>query len=366
MNEREMQPTAAPVPNGGGARSHSHTLVLTAATAVGIYLCYRMAMPFLSAIVWALTLAVVLAPFHRWLESKLKCRNLSAVLSVVVVGLIVVVPATFVGHRLVQEVANGAELVKTKVESGEWRHSLEAYPRLAPLSDWMDRQNLPETVKTVALWMTTTGASFVKGSVVQAISFLLTFYLLFFFLRDRRAVLQLLRSLSPLSEVEMDRLLGRVGDTICATIYGTLAVSAAQGLLGGLMFWWLGLSAPLLWAVMMALLAVVPVLGAWVVWIPAALFLASEGSWGKALILAVWGVAVVGTVDNVLRPILVGKRLRLHTVLAFISLVGGLIVFGTSGLILGPVVLTITTVLLETWRSRTAAEAADKVQDLGQ
>ena len=117
---------------------------------------------------------------------------------------------------------------------------------------------------------------------------------------------------------------------------------------------------------MMALLAVVPVLGAWVVWIPAALFLASEGSWGKALILAVWGVAVVGTVDNVLRPILVGKRLRLHTVLAFISLVGGLIVFGTSGLILGPVVLTITTVLLETWRSRTAAEAADKVQDLGQ
>jgi predicted PurR-regulated permease PerM len=141
-------------------------------------------------------------------------------------------------------------------------------------------------------------------------------------------------------------------------LLGTLAVSAAQGLLGGLMFWWLGLSAPLLWGVMMALLAVVPVLGAWVVWIPAALFLALEGSWGKTLILAVWGGAVVGTIDNLLRPILVGKRLKVHTVLAFISLVGGLIVFGASGLILGPVVLTITTVLLEIWRSRTAAEAA--------
>ena len=155
----------------------------------------------------------------------------------------------------------------------------------------------------------------------------------------------------------MDRLFDRVEDTIYATIYGTLAVSAAQGLLGGLMFWWLGLSAPLLWGVVMALLAVVPVLGAFVIWIPAALFLALEGSWGKALILSLWGLLVVGTIDNLLRPILVGKRLKLHTVLAFISMVGGLILFGPAGLVLGPVVLTITAELLETWRSRTAAEA---------
>ena len=358
MNEREMHPTAAPVPNGGGERTHSHTLVLMAATALGIYLCYRLALPFLSALVWALALAVVFVPFQRWVESKVKRPNLAAAISVLVIGLVVLGLATFVGQRLVQEAANGAELIKTKVESGEWRHALEAYPRLAPLSDWMERQNLPETVKTVAIWMTTTGASFVKGSVVEVIGLFLTFYLLFFFLRDRRAALQLLRSLSPLSEVEMDQLCGQVGDTIYATIYGTLAVSAVQGLLGGLMFWWLGLPAPLLWGVVMALLAVVPVLGAFVVWIPAALFLALEGSWGKALILAVWGGAVVGTIDNLLRPILVGKRLKLHTVPAFISLVGGLILFGASGFILGPVVLTITAVLLETWRSRTASEAA--------
>jgi predicted PurR-regulated permease PerM len=197
----------------------------------------------------------------------------------------------------------------------------------------------------------------VKGSVLQAIGFFLTFYLLFFFLRDRRVALQLLRSLSPLSEAEMNRLFGRVGDTIYAIIYGTLAVSAVQGLLGGLMFWWLGLPAPLLWGVVMALLAVVPVLGAFVVWIPAAIFLAMEGSWEKALILAVWGAAVVGTIDNVLRPILVGQRLKLHTVLAFISVVGGLILFGPAGLILGPVALTVTMALLEVWRRRTAAEA---------
>jgi predicted PurR-regulated permease PerM len=150
----------------------------------------------------------------------------------------------------------------------------------------------------------------------------------------------------------MDKLFTRVGDTVYATVYGTLAVAVVQGTLGGLMFWWLRLPAPLLWGLVMGGLAVIPVLGAFVIWIPAALYLALVGSWGKALILAVWGSVVVGGIDNVMYPILVGNRLKLHTIPAFISIIGGLTVFGPSGLILGPVTLTITILLLEIWRSR--------------
>ena len=362
MNEHETNKTTAPVTNDWGSRSHVQTLVIMAATAFGIYLCYRLALPFLPALAWALALAVMFTPFQRWLESKLKHPSLAASVSVLVVGLIVAAPVTFVGQRLIMESARGAEIINTKVESGEWRRAIEAQPRLAPLAGWIERKvNLPGTVKDLATWLTTTAGSIVKGSVVQVIGFCLTFYLLFYFLRDRRAALQSLRSLSPLTQAEMDRLFGRVGDTIHATIYGTLAVSAVQGLLGGLMFWWLGLPAPLLWGVVMGLLAVVPVLGAFVVWIPAALFLALEGSWGKALILTLWGGIVVAGIDNVLYPILIGNRLKMHTVLAFISVVGGLILFGPSGLILGPVALTITTVLLEIWRSRTTAKAVAHV-----
>jgi predicted PurR-regulated permease PerM len=306
-------------------------------------------------------MAVLFTPFQRRLESKLKRPSLAAAVSVLVIGLTVVVPATFVGQRLVLQAAKGAELIETKVKSGEWRRALEAQPRLAPLADRIERQiDLAGTVETFAAWLRTTAGSIAKGSVFQVTGFCLTFYLLFFSLRDRRAALQSLRSLSPLSEVEMDRLFGRVGDTIYATIYGTLVVSSGQGLLGGLMFWWLGLSAPLLWGVVMALLAVVPMLGAFVVWIPAVLFLALEGSWGKALILALWGMLVVGTIDNLLRPILVGNRLKLHTVLVFMSVVGGLILFGPAGLILGPVALTVTTVLLEIWSSRTTASGRNR------
>lgn len=349
------------VENDWRTQSQVQTLVLLVVTVFGIYLCYQMTVPFLPVLTWALALAVLFMPFQKWLESKLKLSSLAAFISVLVIGLIVVVPATFIGQQIFLQAAKGASLIDAKVKSGEWRQVLEAQPHLAPYIENIEQQvDLPGTFEKLATWLSNTAGSIVKGSVVQALGLCLTFYLLFFFLRDRRSALLSIRSLSPLSEAEMDQLFGRVSDTIYATIYGTLAVASMQGLLGGLMFWWLGLSAPFLWGVVMALLAVVPVLGAFVVWIPAALFLVLEDSWGKAIILTLWGMLVVGTIDNLVRPILVGKRLKLHTVLVFMSVVGGLILFGSAGLILGPVALTVTTELLETWLSRTPAEMDDE------
>lgn len=359
VRERNAITTGAPAADALYVISHSRVLVMLAATALGIYLCYRLALPFLPPLVWALTLAVVFAPFHRWLESRLRRPNLAAGVSVLVIGMIVVGLATFVGQRLVMEAARGAQTIQQRVESRDWRRAIETRPRIAFIADTIEKQiDLSGTVQTLAIWMTNTAAAIVKGSVFQGLGVLLTFYLLFFFIRDRRAAILALRSLLPLSGLEMDRLLDRTADTIVATVYGTLAVSAVQGLLGGLMFWWLGLPTPLLWGAVMATLAVLPLLGAFVVWVPAALLLALDGSFGKALILTVWGMVVVGGIDNLLRPLLSGSRLKLHTVLAFMSVVGGLVLFGPAGLILGPVVLTATMVLLEIWRARTVATAA--------
>jgi predicted PurR-regulated permease PerM len=124
-----------------------------------------------------------------------------------------------------------------------------------------------------------------------------------------------------------------------------------QGVLGGLMFWWLSLPTPLLWGIIMGLLAIIPVLGAFIIWIPAAIFLWLSGHPGNALILILWGTIVVGGIDNLIYPMLVGNRLKMHTVPTFISLVGGLILFGAPGLILGPVVLTVTIFLVQYWRA---------------
>lgn len=355
MNDLKAKQTATPTAHDWGSRSHIHTLVLITVTLVAIYFCYRLAVPFFPALAWALALAVLFAPLHRWLESKVKYPNLAASLSILIVALIVVVPATFVLERMVAEAIGGAETIRTLVESGQWRRAFESHRFLAPIGLWIEQQfDLPGIIKNATTWLTNAAASFVRGSVLQLIGVVLTFYLLFYFLRDRGPALKSLRSLSPLSEADMNHLFTGVADTVHATLYGTLAIAVVQGTLSGLMFWWLGLPAPLLWGIVMGLLAVVPVLGAFVIWIPAAIFLALEGSGGKALLLTFWGTIVVGGIDNLLYPMLVGRRLKMHTVLAFISIVGGLIVFGASGLILGPVIFTITRILLEIWSRRNA------------
>jgi predicted PurR-regulated permease PerM len=361
MSERKTEKDPAPTEDDWGSRSHIHTLLLMAVTVVGIYLCYRLSAPFIPAFAWALALTVLFAPFHRWLESKVKHPNLAALISVLVAALIVVVPAIFVVGQMIDEAFRGAETIKTLVDTGEWLRAFDAHPLIAPVGHWLERQfDLPEMVSAATSWLTGAAASFFNSSVLYLIGVVLTFYIFFYFLRDRSVLLESLRSLSPLAEEDMNRMFDGVKDTVHATVYGTFAVAVVQGTLGGLMFWWLDLPSPLLWGMVMAMLAVVPVLGAFIVWIPAAIFLFLAGSEGKALLLTLWGSIVVGGIDNLLYPILVGTQLKMHTVLAFISLVGGLIVFGTSGLILGPVIFTVTKVLLEIWSRQ---DTDDPVKD---
>jgi predicted PurR-regulated permease PerM len=196
------------------------------------------------------------------------------------------------------------------------------------------------------------------GSLLQAVELFITFYLLFYFLRDTRAAKAMLKGWLPLTLPETEKLLRRVTETVYATVYGTIAVAAVQGSLGGLMFWALGLSTPLLWGLVMGLLSIVPLIGAFIVWIPAAMLLVVDGSWVRALILTAWGGIVVSNIDNILRPIFVGNRLRLHTIPAFISIVGGLLLFGAPGFILGPLAATMTMLMVEFWTRHDAAGQA--------
>jgi predicted PurR-regulated permease PerM len=341
------------------SRDHVHALVIIAATAIGLYLCFRLAAPFLSPITWALALAVTFAPLQRWLEKKLHRPGVSALLAVIAIILIVFIPLAILTERLLAEASDATATIKAKVESGEWQRVIDNDPRLAPLSSWVTTHtDLPGAFKAVAAWLASRGATLVRGSVMQVVGLTLTFYFLFFFLRDRRATLTSLQAVTPLSASALNALWKRIADTIHATIYGTLVVSVVQGVLGGLMFWFLGLPSPLLWGVVMTVFAVVPLVGPFLVWIPAAIYLAMTGSWGKALLLTLWGGVVVGGIDNILRPILVGNRLKMHTVVTFVAVVGGLSVFGAAGLILGPVTVTTTMWMLESWRARNATPPA--------
>lgn len=337
------------------SRERTLALALIVVTALAFYLCYRLVHPLLPALGWALALAVVTYPLYEWMVSRVQKANLAAGLAVVLVALTIVAPSTFVMQRVIREVASGVERIHSEAASGRWRAIIQRNPQLAPTLRWVETHtNVRDGVQQVAKAVTSRLPTFLTGSVWAVAELLITLFILFYFFRDRRAALQALRSLVPLSEAETNKVFMRVADTIHATIYGSLAVALVQGTLGGLMFWMLGLPNPLVWGAVMVLFAVVPVLGTFVVWVPAALFLALEGNWGKALILTVWGSTVVASIDNLLYPALVGQRMRLHTLPVFIAILGGLTLFGAVGLILGPITLAVTVALIDIWRRRTA------------
>ena len=238
----------------------------------------------------------------------------------------------------------------------------QQYQLLRPIAAQLQSQQIPQEAQDAMRAVASNVPGYLTGSLWAAAQLLFTLFILFYFFRDRRVLLARLQSMLPLTSAETDRTLQRIKDTIFATLYGSAVVAMVQGVMGGLIFWWLRLPAPLLWGVVMALLAVIPALGTFVVWGPVAVYLAIHGELGKAAILVAWGSVAIGLLANFLYPLLVGKRLRLHPLLVFIALVGGIAAFGMAGVVLGPAALSVTDALLDVWKRRTAsggtAEAA--------
>jgi predicted PurR-regulated permease PerM len=280
-----------------------------------------------------------------------------------VICLTLVVPVIFLAQVLLHEAVQGISTISGERGFGDLRNTLEHSSLIGPLLRWLDsRMDLPKEAAQIARgtmqWLSTLTSSIISGSAWAITQIATMIIILFYFLRDQESILVNLRLLVPLSEKETDRLFARIAETIRFSLYGKIVVACIQGGLGGLIFWWLHLPAPAFWGFVMALLSLLPVLGAFVIWVPAAVALAAQGHWGRALLLTGWGILIVHPVDNFLGPVLVGTRLHLHTLFIFFSVIGGLAAFGASGIVLGPVTVAIAISLFEMWRSRRKSELA--------
>ncbi len=342
-------------------RDRSKLLVVSAATIVCLYLCYRLAQPFIPALVFSITIAVVTQPLMKWLERHIQSAALRAAVAESIVTVAVLAPIVTAVYFVALEIAQAVQHWQTYLTS--WQQMVEREPRLATAWGRISQNlNITAAIEQFAGAVNTAAMAVATGSVYSLFQALVMLYVLFFFYRDRDQFLAAMKRLSPLTTRETNRLLERLRDTIHGTVFGVLTVAIIQGSLGGLIFWLLGIPGAVLWATIMALFAMIPNLGAFVVWGPAALFMFIDGHWGKALILVAWGLTAIALIDNLLYPMLVGNRLRAHTVIAFVSILGGIAVFGAAGIVLGPLVVSLTVFLLELWRRRTedgrAAETA--------
>lgn len=358
MNDSEQQsnpPEAMPASSGLWSERGLPDLALLGLTLVALVLCYLIARPFVTSLAWATALAVVGWPLHRRIAARLPWPTLAATCSLIVIALLVFVPSVLVIPGAIEEAISGYKVIRARFESNAWNEAFARHEWVGPVWQWLrQRLDMNDMLQQAGTLLTAIGSFAVRSSFIGTVELVLTFFFLFYFLRDRAALLAYLRSLLPLSAAESDRIFRTAGETIFATLCGKVLVGIVQGLLGGLMFWWLGLPAAWFWALVMGILSIIPLLGPPLIWVPAALLLLVDGQWPQALLLVVWGAAVVGTADNLLYPMLVGRHLSLHTVPLLIALIGGVAVFGAVGFFLGPAVLAITLAALDVWRTRIA------------
>jgi predicted PurR-regulated permease PerM len=331
-------------------------IVVVALSALALY---WMLAPFWGALAWGICLAFLLAPVHRWLARSLNGRaGLSAGIITGLVPVLLAGPLASLGLAFVTQVAD----LITHLQEQPLRFDaslltqLERYPIIGHLAEWL-RQNLTATTEQLQGWVVSAAqtplkflaaasGNFLLGAMGTFVDFFVMLFLLFFLLRDGRHMLGRTVRLVPMEPQRRGELLKLVGDTTRAVAYGTVLTAFAQGGLVGIGFAIAGLPSAIVFGVLAAFLALLPMGGAALVWVPATAVLAFTSHWAAAVFLAIWGMGVAVS-DDLMRPLLISRQVPVSTLAVFVGVIGGVAAFGIIGVIIGPVLLTVMAALLQ-------------------
>ncbi|MEH6636958.1 MAG: AI-2E family transporter [Halioglobus sp.] len=333
----------------------SNRMVLLIFLAIALYACFFLVKPFLQPIILGMLIGMLAFPAHDWLVVKLNGRkSTAALISCLVLALVFLIPTVLLVVAILKQGVNYSVVVRDWATIDNVREVL-SHPWILKIRSFLE-QILPpsafdhDVIRSKALGIArTAGREFAGVSTVMLgslttfmVNFFLLLFVLFFVLRDHDKFIEFIRHALPLSRSQEDALFKEVVDVSKSALLGSLLTAVTQGIVGGFGLWLAGFPA-LFWGTMMAFASLIPVVGTSLIWLPAALYLAITGSTGWALFLLAWGVFVVGSIDNFLRPLFM-QGASMNTVVVFFSLIGGLQVFGLIGLIYGPIVFAITLV----------------------
>ena len=331
---------------------YARTFALVA-LAVLAWLVYLILLPFLAPIAWALFIAFLLHPTHSWLTRRLGNRpGWSATALTLATFVMLVGPLTGLGAAFAAQVTDLLRYAQDYAADHKPADlsELATVPVIGPAIVWLQETTgfsfaqlqayALQGARAVLGSLAALGKSAFVGALGTVIGFVMLMFILFFAIRDGRAMFADLRSLVPMSRADRGRLFDHLASVMRAMVYGTGVTAIAQGVLIAIGFAVVGLPSPIVYGVLAALFALVPMAGTPFVWVPAAIVLAVQGRYGAALFLAIWGGAT-STIDNFLRPILVSGRAHVGTLTVFIGVLGGVSAFGAIGIFLGPLVLAL-------------------------
>ncbi|HOC59200.1 MAG: AI-2E family transporter [Syntrophaceae bacterium] len=301
--------------------------------------------PFFFAIFWAVLLAAIFDPLNDRLRRKFKNRNLCAGLTLGAVLVTMILPVGLIIGLLIGQSLEIYNSIHSS--SGSWMgtltgffNSLEQHPVLGRFN--MDHQFMVdkslELLKAVTNFLVSNLSTFTGNTVIFFVQFAVMIYCLFYFLRDGEDLIDTLSRYMPVDERHIKTFIDEFSTTSKATLKFTVVIGGIQGLLGGLVFYMTGIESSLVWGVLMVGLSIVPAIGNAIIWVPAGIMMLAMGHIWQGITILVFGAVVISSVDNLLRPILMGQDIQMHPLLIFLSTLGGIAVFGFSGFVLGPVV----------------------------
>jgi predicted PurR-regulated permease PerM len=327
-----------------------------------LYGAFLILTPFLTGITWAVILAILVYPVHAWLLRRFRGRaSLAAITVIVAITCVVIAPGFELARFLTEETILLVHSIRTLLEEGGKQEWL-AKPSVQLVMGWWERVsfylvdfniNWKEMLAQGAQSSSKVVVEYVKGIaqniLLFSVNFVIMLVTLFFLLRDGKEFFGRLQRLLPMDREHQGRLFKNIVDAVLAVVHGSFVVAMVQGLLAGLAYYFLGVPFAVLWGVVTGFFALLPVGGSTIVSIPATIYLFLQGELVRAFVLLGWSLGVVGTVDNVLKPLLIGNRLGLPVLFLFFGILGGLALFGALGIVLGPVIFALLKALLDVY-----------------
>jgi predicted PurR-regulated permease PerM len=320
------------------------------------WLAFRIVRPFLVEIGWAVVLAIVLDPVRVRLVPRLGPTRSAIVLTLGVVVLLVI-PVAFVGTALVQQGGPAVSYLEEQLRSGGgaatwfqrgWSWARAHVPFLPTEQDAI--ASVTASIGKAAQFVAGQAGGLLKGAANFLFTLVITLAVLFFMIRDAPIFARGLRRVLPFGAEQNERLVSIASDLVSASVTATLTIAALHGVIGGVAFALLGIPDAVLWGTMLAICALIPVVGSALVWVPAAAWLALSGSLVKGIVLALVAILVLGNIDNVVRPLLLAGKSQMNTLVLIISVLGGVSAFGFIGIVLGPLVAALLTALVGSYQ----------------
>lgn len=322
-------------------------------------------LPWGGSILWGAVIALLFAPLYRRLLQRLhQRRTLAALLTLLAVLVVLILPFAFLSGALAREAAALYQRLSThQADATRYLHgAFDALPTWA--GSFLDSIGLSdfETLQRRVLAGVAQGSQFIATKALSigqntfefVVGLFVTLYLAFFLIRDGADVVRAVRRAIPMDDRHQQQLLDKFSTVVRATVKGNLVVATIQGALGGVAFWWLGATSALLWGTAMAFVSLLPAVGAALIWAPFAIYLVLSGSVWQGIALVAYGVLVIGLVDNLLRPVLVGKDTQMPDYMVMITTLGGMAVFGINGFVIGP---TIAAMFIAAWHLYASSRA---------